>query len=231
MSQLATTISALTAIGALVFTGLSLQQTQRQADIAERGLATERFAKAVEQLSNENSIDSRLGGVYALGRTSRDSAAESAEVSQLLSAFARRKRAIPACDIGFDLRDVDVAAALRTITARNTDPPPDLGQTCLTGVRLRHALPRCARLNGAFLESGTDLAGADLSGANLTGARLRNADLSGAFLANTTLADADLTGAKVAGAHIHGGDLVADLLRRGARDDDNTPPAGNCPAP
>jgi hypothetical protein len=48
-------LTALAAVGALVFTGLSLQATQE-------GQITDRFSKAVEQLGTKDSLEVRLGG-------------------------------------------------------------------------------------------------------------------------------------------------------------------------
>ena len=52
-TQVPLMLTALTAVGALVFTALSLQATRE-------GQLTDRFSKAVEQLGNKNSLEVRL---------------------------------------------------------------------------------------------------------------------------------------------------------------------------
>lgn len=70
---------------------LNLKATQRNVLVAEEKQITERFSKAVEMLSNESSIHTRLGGIYALKRIAKDSAKDHRQVMEVLTAFVREK--------------------------------------------------------------------------------------------------------------------------------------------
>jgi hypothetical protein len=170
LSQLPNLITALTAVGALVFTGLSLQATREQLDIAQTEQITERFTRAVEHLGDDKTMDVRLGAVFALERIARDSVADRAAIGQLLAAFVRRKRPLPGpCMQGLGRNEADVEAALRVVSTGQLAIAPDLSATCLSGADLSAARLRCAVLEGT-----------NLAGATLTGARLQDTDLSGA---------------------------------------------------
>jgi hypothetical protein len=56
-------ITATTAVGALVFTGLSLNATRDQISITEQGQFTDRFSRAVDQLGQQgpDRLHGRLG--------------------------------------------------------------------------------------------------------------------------------------------------------------------------
>ncbi|MEU5693845.1 pentapeptide repeat-containing protein [Actinosynnema sp. NPDC020468] len=235
LSQLPTLLTALTAVGALVFTGISVRATQRQLDIAETAQVTDRFTKAVDHLGDTR-VDVRLGAVLALERIARDSTADRQSVGSLLAAFVRRSRPLRAdCRDTFGPDHSDLAAALRVL-ARGLLTAPDLSLTCLSGVDLSHATLTCAALGGSYLQGTTrlahaDLSRADLSGArldgvdpddpapvaaNLTGARLVGAVLTFADLGHAHLRDADLTGADLTGADLREVDLTGAVLT-GAR--------------
>lgn len=96
-----TLVTALTAIAALVFTGLSLNATLQ-------GQYTDRYTKAIEQLGHQGpeGLQVRLGGVYALERLARDSPRDQPTIIEVLSAFIRGGRPLP------------------TTTARVTPPRP-----------------------------------------------------------------------------------------------------------
>ena len=93
-AALGSLITALAAIGALVFTSQSLRATQKQIEISEQGQLTERFGKAVEQLGSEK-LELRLGRIYALERLARDSARDHPTVMQVLAAFVRSHTPAP----------------------------------------------------------------------------------------------------------------------------------------
>lgn len=226
-SQLPHLITALTAVGALVFTGLSLQSTREQLDIAQTAQITERFTTAVEHLGDDRTMDVRLGAVLALERIARDSVADREAVGQLLAAFIRRKKpAVYPCAQGIGPDQADVAAALRVVSTAELVAVPDLSATCLSGVDLSNARLRCAMLEGAYLQGTTKLVGADLRRADLTGALLNGttqddpdpvgANLNGANLEGARLAYADLSHTFLVGAHLRGADLSGTTLA-GAR--------------
>jgi hypothetical protein len=101
----------------LLFTQQSVQATRDQLVVAERGQVSDRFGRAVEQLGADT-IDVRLGGIYALERLMRDSPAEQPNVIEVLSAYirthAKRRPRDPAMAV-----DVDTQAALTVLGRRN----------------------------------------------------------------------------------------------------------------
>src|SRR4051812_43706909 len=56
--------------------------------LTREGHITDRYAKAIEQLGNENA-DIRIGGIYALERIARDSATDRATIVNVLATFVR----------------------------------------------------------------------------------------------------------------------------------------------
>ncbi|MEV5540575.1 pentapeptide repeat-containing protein [Saccharopolyspora shandongensis] len=162
--------------------------------VARRIAVTDAFSKAVEQLSNRESVALRLGGIYSLDRVADDDPAEQPRVAEILSAFVRdhaRQQPLPQ----------DVAAALTVLSWRNWPCEVDLVGTCIAGAHLPGARLERARLKGA-----------DLSRTNLTGAVLRSADLDGADLRNADLSGADLQAARLTGAKLSG--AVTDRATR-----------------
>lgn len=238
-SQLPNLVTALTAVGALVFTGLSLQATRDQLDIAQTQQITERFTRAVEHLGDERTTDIRLGAVLSLERIARDSAADREAVGHLLTTFVRRKRPLTGgmCAQGLGRDEADVAAALRVVATGQLMAAPDLSATCLSGAQLDEARLRCAVLVEANLQGTTTMVGADLSQADLSGALLNStnpdddvprgailndadlqgaklayADLSHAYLIEANLRGADLSGTALTGTHLGGADLRGAYL-------------------
>src|SRR6266699_1165904 len=69
-SKVTSVITAFTALAALVFTGESLNATRSQDTLAEQGQITDRYTAAVDQIGIQGAdhLETRLGGVYALGR-------------------------------------------------------------------------------------------------------------------------------------------------------------------
>lgn len=187
-------VTAATAAGALVFTGLSLNATRDQVALAEQGQVTDRYTKAVEQLSKSGAehLHSRIGAIYALERLSRDSHRDQPTVINLLSAFVRtttppvQAHYQPAArKCGGTATPADVQTALTVLGRR--DPSFDSGAR----VDLRGSCLPNADLTGA------KFAGADLTGASLTGAELKNADFKNARLQyadlnNSSLLDTDV---------------------------------------
>ena len=65
-----------------------------QLHISREGQITERFTKAVDQLGSA-SVDVRIGGIYALERIARNSAADRNAVLYLIGAFIRTRASWP----------------------------------------------------------------------------------------------------------------------------------------
>jgi hypothetical protein len=156
--------------------------------VGRRVAVTEAFAKAVEQLANDDALALRLGGVYAMDRIADDDPTERPRIAEILSAFVR-----DGAPADGELPR-DVRAGMQVLTRRDWTVAIDLAGARLAGMHLP-----AARLAGAVL-AGTDLSDATLRGAlmkdaDLRRADLRRADLSGADLRAATLTDARLSAA------------------------------------
>jgi hypothetical protein len=225
--------------GGLVATGLVF--TARTLNLNRSGQVTERFTRAVDQLGQRepDKVDVRLGGIYALERIARDSAADLPTVVEVLCAHVRQYspwpprlpgqgRADLTSDQLSELPDLQTRApdlqAVLTVLGRLPDIHPNRSgragaanplRRILTGTDLRRANLRGAHLKGA------DLRGAHLEGAQLAGAHLEDADLEGAYLQDADLYGAYLEGAYLGYTHMEGAYLGSARMEgnhlRGAR--------------
>jgi uncharacterized protein YjbI with pentapeptide repeats len=209
--------------------------TYRQLRTAREGQITERYTRAIDQLGHAQ-LDVRLGGIYALERIARDSAADRATIGEVLTAFVRSHAPWPprlpgqyvaAAPIDqvpeLQVRAPDVQASL-TVLGRSGFARPrgnqddrldlhagDLRHAQLRGAHLQRADLREAHLEGADLRE-AHLKGADLSGAHLKRANLREAHLKEALLPLAHLEGADFGKANLEQAFLFGADLEeADL--------------------
>ncbi|MBT2365822.1 pentapeptide repeat-containing protein [Streptomyces sp. ISL-10] len=219
----------------------------RQLRIAHEGQITERISRGIEHLGSDT-VDVRLGGIYALERVAKDSSADRQTLTFILCAFVRghapwqagtpdgSQHPMPTVDSQLswlDHRAPDVWAALRVLGRRPTQPDErplflarvDLRRAALAGARLEGANLRHSNLAGAWMPSTnldrSVLKNADLGQANLQEARLAHADLRRAHLRGADLRKAVLRGADLRGADLSGAQLAgADLT--GVRTDDTT---------
>ena len=221
LTQLPVMLTALAAVGALYFntqqTSESLQATRDQLALSEQGQITDRFSKAVAQLGTKESIEVRLGGIYALERIARDSIRDHPTVMEVLSAFVREHASVPACGTpGVFGPATDVQAALTVLGRRDQARDRDrlnlegscLSNANLVSAHLAEALFTSANLTFANL-IGADLSGAYLFRADLTDAKLPRANLTGAVLFGANLPGADLGDANLTGADLTGDNLAA----------------------
>ena len=203
------------------------ETAQKNIEIAEDKLITDRFTAAVTNLSAEGTdkMAQRLGGIYALERIVRDSPEDHWTVMEVLTAYVRDKRPIrenpaPKADGGLpDAPQVvrtapptDIQAILTVIGRCGVDEGRtlDLHKVDLFQANLRGANLRGANLRGANLR-GANLSGANLSGANLMGADLSGATLTRAALARATLGEAYLGGATLGRTYLGGATLAGCL--------------------
>ncbi|MFJ9713393.1 pentapeptide repeat-containing protein [Streptomyces sp. NPDC101234] len=190
-----TGLPGIAAVIALIFTFITLHQSQAALNITEQGQITDRYNAAVTNLGSAT-IDIRLGGIYALQRIMTDSPRDQPAIISILSAFIRVHDPIPAYEANTIPMDPppplkpDIAAALHVLASRTA----------------AHDGGNVIDLSNTYL-AGTDLANADLRGANLASADLRSANLSNAYLAGTDLASADLRSANLASANLASADL------------------------
>ncbi|MGA5062571.1 pentapeptide repeat-containing protein [Streptomyces exfoliatus] len=210
LSLLLLSLPGLAAVAALLFTWLQVNQTGKELRIIEEGQITSRFNAAIGHLGSD-SVDVRLGGVYALERIMNDSPPDQGSVVSVLSAYVRRHAPVTS-GTGTSVPSVDASAAMNVLVRRR--PEYDQGlSVVLSGVNLRGWAPshpahreRAIHLRGAVL-TGSDLRGADLSGADLRGASLDRADLSGVEMLFADLGEASLDRARLRDTVFDGSDL------------------------
>ena len=199
--------------------------TWRRLQVAQEGQVTERFSRAIDHLGN-NSLDVRLGAIYALERIARDSRQDHGPIMEILTAYVReRAPRDPSSEDQQPTDDeshvptfsdeellptsalaTDVQAALTVIGRRQTgyDPPEqvlNLMRTDLGGGNLVQASLQSALLGEANLQK------AKLWSANLQGALLIRASLREANFVNANLQRAELVGAQLQHAVFQRADL------------------------
>lgn len=240
MALAASTLPGLAALVALLFTWMSVEQTNKDLQIAEQGQITTRYNSAITNLGSA-SLDVRLGGIYALQRIMQDSSRDQGTVVSVLSAFVRQHARVP--DSGFTPAQeyrppADVAAVVAVLGDRSADREVtqdgkplyriDLSSVDLRGLEREVGLTeggmpqrsnfRFADFTGADLRAAGlenfDLFGAFLDHANMPAVNLQNADLRHAFLGGAVLTDAHLGGAVMTGTDLDGANLHHAHLNR-----------------
>jgi hypothetical protein len=192
--------------GCVVAIGLYL--TWRRIQATEEAQVTDRFSKAIEQLGNQ-SLEVRLGGIYALERIAEDSPKDHWTVMETLCAFVRENAS---SSVRRDLRGTEGEKKTEN-PAPNASPGTDVEAACIAiGRRRSYQDPnKTLNLSGALLAgitlTGADLAGVFLEGADLSGANLYGIDLSESYLLNTNLVEADLKGADLSAANLRDANL------------------------
>ncbi len=147
----------------------------RTVDTTREGQIADLYSRAIEQLGSDK-LDVRIGGIYALERVARQSAADHPTVMEVLTAFIREHSNElgplsdnPASQEQETSLRSDVQAAVTVIGRRHKEH--DRGRIDLTGARLTRAELAGADLTEVMLTGG-DLTDATLIEANFTGARL-----------------------------------------------------------
>ena len=206
-----------------------LQVAREELRVAQEGQVTERFSRAIEHLGNKESLDVRVGAIYALERIARDSRQDHGPIMEILTAYVREhapwnpppEDQQPADDE--QPLATDIQAVLTVIGRRNTDYDPpgqrlDLRETDLRGADLDKANLQGALLAQAnLLRAGlrdAQLNGAELGGANLQGAIVGEAQLQGAILWKAQLQGANLLEANLKGARLTDAKLQRATLVR-----------------
>lgn len=187
--------------------------TWQQVRIARHGHITDRITKAVDQLG-EDTVDVRLGGLYALERVAKDSYEDRATVTAILVAFVRTHAPIGVpgadeADVWLGIRAPDVQAAL-TVLARRPRTP-DEPEIYLSRTDLRKARMVEGRWDGMICAH-SNLAGARMRNSSLVRAAFDHSDLREAHFCDASLVGAKLRDTRLDGANLHGADLRgADL--------------------
>jgi uncharacterized protein YjbI with pentapeptide repeats len=224
----------------LLLTWRNLRITQRTSEetlrIAEEGKITDRFSKAIEQLGNET-IEIKLGGIYALERIARDSEKDHQTIMEVLTTFIRERspnlrRYSYEDEDGMPMEPPTeegvprpaVQAALTVIGRRmrifenGEDQPLDLFGTSLWDMNLDGAHLEGANLSESRLDAtrfrGASLMGSQFKMASLLHANLREANLARANLESASLRWADLEDANLTESQFDAADLENANLRR-----------------
>jgi len=198
----------------------SNDQVSQEMGIAQEGQITDRYTKAVENLG-EDTVDVRLGGIYALQRIMEDSPRDHPTISDVLAAFVRTHAGRPPKkDAGLP---ADLRAAATVLAYRNHTGDKgfilDLRSTHLPGIELQRrgsVEGPVTRIGSVAYLNHANLWHTDLSGAILTDARISNANLDGANLTEADLRNADLHKTMLNEADLHYAGLInADLRNAG----------------
>lgn len=191
--------------------------TWRQLQVSRQGQVTDRYTRAIEQLGEDSPV-LRVGGIYALERIARDSAADRLTISEVLTTFIRFHAALSP---GTDERQRPPDPAAKLAAARDMARPGSLRDRA---PHIQAAITVLGRLAGVDRRSRgwlarVDLTRSDLGYSDLEGADLHYSDLSQSFLLGVNLRGADLTGvwfvnAMLDGARLHQADLRSAVLWR-----------------
>jgi hypothetical protein len=193
-----------------------IRAMEKQARVAEEGQVTDRFAKAIEHLGNEQ-MPVRLGGIYSLERIAKDSPRDHPAVMEVMCALLRHYKPSERGPTYMPPADIQAAA---TVVARR-DPSLDAGfRVNLYGAYLRNVTLNHARLDYA------DLCNATLTNANVYSATLRHAALQGAQCDYTRFGWADLREARFARANLRSSYFFEADLRGAAFHDPVDQPKG-----
>ena len=206
-------------LGVPIGIGLAVWRSRvagRQADIAERSLLHDRYQRGADMLGNDT-LATRIGGIYALERLAREHAYEyHIQIMDLLCAFIR----MPYQETGRDTQEEhsdeennprcrqDVEAAAIVIVRRSeyqikveekhrqaSNESNNRWGLNLEGANLAHASLGASNLSYANLRH-ANLVFAHLMDADLSYANLQQADLFGAFLFDSNLSGALMGGVK-----------------------------------
>jgi hypothetical protein len=168
--------------------------------LTQQGQITDRYTKAIEQLGADT-LDVRLGGVYALERIAVDSKRDHPTVVEVLSAFVR-VRTDPAHVEKPTLAEV-IASVLTASEQQRHDPLAAAADAKpKPAADIQAALTVLARLPRRQGVSRGDLTGASVAGAILIEAYLPDAELDAINLSDATCGVVNLSGAYLRGADL-----------------------------
>ena len=184
--------------------------SERAAYFSSQAGETARYASAMALLGHD-SLEVRLGGIYALERLARESKQDHGPVMEVLAAFVRTRARWSEGDIAPARPGADVQAVLSVLGRRTREFDAPQSHLDLHGTALARAYVPYA-----------NLAGAQLYEANLEGAVMQNADLRGAWLWKARLAGAVLDGAQLQGADLTGASGLTLAQIKGAHLDATT---------
>ena len=189
----------------------------KQADIAEQGLITDRFTKAVDQIGAVReeidklgerkivpNIEVRLGGLYALERIAKDSERDHWQVMEVLTSYVRQNCGEP---VVMPFKIIDSSKGLE-LSLQLDSPKMDV-QTALTIIGRRSQKQREIE---SRLELTIDLTRTNLQNTNLNESNFEGANLSGAHLEGAIFLDTDMENIDLRDAYLEGTSLMYSVL-------------------
>ena len=229
----------------IYFTYQNLALSQKNLVATQEKNITDLYVKAIAQLGKKESLEVRLGGIYALERISRESEKDYWPIMQVLTAYVRQHATCEEDQLQIEgiahaKLSSDIEAVLEVIHRRQhsfgfgESERLDLSRTniCKTNfieTNLEMAILFKANLQGALLR-GAQMKGAMLGEANLKGAYMEKADISGAYLVRANLWNARLHGSILNKADLNGAKLWGTNLEEADLQDANLNGASLCGA-
>ena len=179
--------------GAFILTGLYF--TAKNVFVSRRAQITDRFADALEKLSDPHNMLKRIGGIHALESIARDSPKDHWRIMEIFTNFVR-----------ISTTNTEYLESQNKVPLEKRKPREDIQQ-------ILNAIGRRTRSFGIGESrplnlTGANLHGADLQRANLEGANLQETTLSGAILLGAHLRRADFSRANLKGANFNLADLT-----------------------
>jgi uncharacterized protein YjbI with pentapeptide repeats len=222
-STLAQILGGVFVFTGLYFTAVGLKNSSNTLELSRQGQITDRYTKALQQISNKDQPDIVIGGIYALGRIPKESPSDHWPIMEVLTAYVRRASPLDRQSSGCDITETptsvlsravrpDVQAVMNVLKQRNLEYEKELGEHLnlefsdlsrvnLRGVYLAEALFDSSILKGANFDDGAVLKNSSFQYTNLTYASFTNAKLQGAVFANVKcLKGTDFTGADLTSA-------------------------------
>src|ERR1700722_10115781 len=195
--------------------------TWRQVRISREGQITDRLTHAMDQLGSDK-VDVRIGGIYALERLAKDSAADRLTIVEILAAFIRTHAAWPAGHHSHPGQHPtpEVDETMLWLT----DRAPDVRTAVLVLGRYPHEwreyrlplrrvdLRRTNFYHGALIK--VDLGASNLAGSAAVGVRWEKCRFWNTDLRKTQLREAILDQSEFIGAHLEGTNLPSASLRK-----------------
>ncbi|GGU90148.1 hypothetical protein GCM10010182_00760 [Actinomadura cremea] len=198
-------IGVLAVIAGLITSFITWRIGQDQLSATREGQVTDRYAKAVEQLSSDER-EVRTAAVFALERIGRDSPRDRRAITHVLAAYIRERDPEPKVqdDALPPEPDVDVASALTALGRlhKSLRTPFEVDPLALQKIRVPGARLRLASLYEA------DLSEANLHDVTLNSVDMRTAELTSAHLSSANLEKVDLRGANLSNANLNGATLI-----------------------
>ncbi|MEM1218713.1 MAG: pentapeptide repeat-containing protein, partial [Bacteroidota bacterium] len=179
----------------LVFNYRRSAAMEKTVKISEAGQVTDRFAKAIELLGND-SIESKIGAIYALEKIAKDSYSYHWNIMEILAAFIRSNsptEAYRSNGVNYDYFKEAVTSALIVIARRNIlldekGKKLDISKVSLSGLKIDKG--DFTNLNFSFC----DIYQVSFQSCNFMDMTFRNCDLSTCRFSGSTFKNSTFSG-------------------------------------